>query len=106
MDAFLVPIPHSRFKLCFALALLALHFLQEQAELLPECVKRFPPMAAAVLVAVSHVELVEQVLDVEQHCFVVGSCVQESFSGDGWRGHFGPVRELADGHCALSIGCS
>ncbi len=59
MHTLLVPIPQPRFDFRGALGFLALHFGEEEGELLSECVKALPPVVAAVLVAVADEELVE-----------------------------------------------
>jgi hypothetical protein len=89
----LIPIPQPRFHLALPLFLFAgLELLQQKMHLLAECMKRPPPMGALVLVSVPDEELVEEGVDVVQHCFFMLRCVHEGCGRDlGGCGRHGDV---------------
>lgn len=95
MDEFLIPVPQAGFELGLALALLArLQLRKQEPKLLAERVQALPPHAAAVLAHVADKDLVEEVLDVEEHVFVVLACDHQRRRGDHGRGrrHRGETR--------------
>lgn len=72
MHALLVPILEPGFDLGGALRLLAcVHFGEEKGELLSKSVEALPPMAAAVLVSVASEKVVEKLVNVDEHLFVM-----------------------------------
>jgi hypothetical protein len=102
MHQSLIPIPQSRFNLALPLLLLAaLEFLQEKMHLLAKCTKGPPPMGALVLVSVPDEELVEERVDVVQHCFFMLRCVHEGRGRDlGGCGRHGDVLARLDARVA------
>jgi hypothetical protein len=96
VDEFLIPIAQPGGE--FGFGLVGLHLLKQETELLAECMQRLPPVAAAVLVLVPHEDLVEEFVDVKQHCFVVRSCHGEGGGGDCGHG-------FCSSHCSISVEC-
>jgi hypothetical protein len=80
MDELLIPVTKPSFNLAFSFA--RLHLFEQETELLAECVQALPPVAAAVLVPVPREDVVEERVDVEQHCLVVWSCHEEGGGGN------------------------
>jgi hypothetical protein len=84
MNTVLVPESKPRLDLLLALRLLRrLHVLEEESELPAELMQALPPVGAAMLVAVPHEELVEKLLNVDKHRFLVLRHVEEGGCGDG-----------------------
>jgi hypothetical protein len=108
VNELVIPVAQASFEFRLDFALLArLHLREQQAKLLAEGVQALPPVAAAVLVHVADEDFVEQVLDVEEHGFVVRSCEHEGRSRDGGGGgrrHVGLVGGFVDdGHCGGQV---
>lgn len=85
MDTLLIPILqpgfHPGLTFCF---LTQGHVFKEKIELFSECVEGLPPVAAPVLVAITHEDLVQQLEDVLEHGFVVGVGGEQSGAGNAW----------------------
>lgn len=99
MNAFLVPILESRFHDrgggdFFGGG----HFLHEQTELLPELMKRFEPVIAAMLVSIACEEAVEKFLNILEILLVLCGRGEKRFSGDGGHGY-----DVVTGDRALDV---
>ena len=61
-------------------------FLEQEADLLAETAKAFPPCAALVLVSVAREDFVEECVDVVQHGYFMSGGRHEGFCCYGWWG--------------------
>jgi hypothetical protein len=99
MDTILIPESKPRLDLLLALGLLRhLHVLEEETELLAELVQALPPVGAAVLVAIPHEQLIEKLVDVDEHRFLVLRRVEEGCCGDCGRLDRRGINRPGEGH--------
>ncbi len=82
-------VPKSQSRFYFALPPFqraVLKLLEQEVDLLAECVQAFPPRAALVLVSVAREDFVEERVDVVKHGDFMRRCVHECCCCDGgWR---------------------